>query len=352
MPERNRAVRVAVLGASGYTGAELLRLIALHPVFEVTAVGAGRAEGERVGTLYPHLEPFADLVFENLTVQDVAGRADAALLALPHGESMQVVPGLLDAGLRVVDLGGDFRLPAEAYPTWYGFEHAAPEWLEKAVYGLPELFGDEIRGASLVANPGCYPTPVVLALVPVIRAGLVPGGGIVVDAKSGISGAGRTPTPTTVYAHGEGSVRPYKAAGVHQHIPEIERILERATGRESALTFVPHLVPSTRGVLVTCYAPVSGGIEAAQLLEALAGAYAEAPFVRVLPEGRLPDSKRVTGANTVEIGAAVDPRTGTAILIGCLDNLVKGAAGQALQNLNLMFGLPETAGLEALAIYP
>ncbi len=335
---------VAVLGASGYTGAELLRLLATHPDLEVAAIGASSAAGEPVTSRYPHLDFYADRLFEDLKPDDVAGRTEAALLALPHGESAVMAPALLEAGLRVVDLSGDFRLPADAYPGWYGYEHPSPAWLEKAVYGLPELFADEITDAALVANPGCYPTAVLLGLAPLAKAGLIETDGIVIDAKSGVSGAGRMPTDSTHFATADGSVRPYKAGGVHQHTPEIERYLG------ASVTFVPHLVPSVRGVLTTSYAPTSS--DAATLLGALNEAYSAAPFVRVLPEGTLPDSKRVQGTNVCELGVVVDGRTGTAIVIGAVDNLVKGAAGQAIQNLNLMLGLPETTGLEAQAVYP
>ena len=335
---------VAVLGASGYSGADLLRLLAAHREFEVAAIGAASAAGELVTARYPHLDAYADRFFEDLQPEDVAGRAEAALLALPHGEAANVAPPLLEAGLRVVDLSGDFRLPAEEYPAWYGYEHPSPAWLEKAVYGLPELYAYDIHDAALVANPGCYPTAALLGLAPLVKAGLIGTDGIVIDAKSGVSGAGRTPTDSTHFATADGSVRPYKAGGVHQHTPEIERYLG------ASVTFVPHLVPTTRGVLTTSYAQTSS--DAATLLAALNEAYSVAPFVRVLPEGTLPDSKRVQGSNVCELGVAVDSRTGTAVVIGAVDNLVKGAAGQAIQNLNLMLGLPETTGLEAHAVYP
>jgi N-acetyl-gamma-glutamyl-phosphate reductase len=335
---------VAVLGASGYTGAELLRLLAVHPDLDIRAIGASAAAGEPVTSRYPHLDAYAHRVFEDLRPADVVGRVEVALLALPHGESAAVAPPLLEAGLRVVDLSGDFRLPADQYPAWYGYEHPSPAWLEKAVYGLPELFADEIRDAVLVANPGCYPTAVLLGLAPLAKAGLIEVEGIVIDAKSGVSGAGRTPTDSTHFATADGSVRPYKAGGVHQHTPEIERYIG------ASVTFVPHLVPTVRGVLTTSYAPTSS--DATTLLAALNEAYSEAPFVRVLSEGTLPDSKRVQGSNVCELGVAVDGRSGIAVIVGAVDNLVKGAAGQAIQNVNLMLGLPETMGLEAQAVYP
>lgn len=343
---------MAVLGASGYTGAELLRLLAGHPAAEVTAVGAGRAAGRPVGALYPHLTRFAEIPVEELAPEAVAGRAEAALLALPHEESARVAPALLEAGVRVVDLSGAFRLPAEAYPEWYGFEHPAPAWVEKAVYGLPELFRERVAGADLVSNPGCYPTAVLLALAPLVESGLVEPAGVVVDAKSGISGAGKAPSDSTHFATADGSVRPYGAGGTHRHTPEMEGVLGSAAGTPASVTFVPHLVPAVRGIVATCYARPAPGIGASELRSALAEAYAGSPFVRVLPEGALPDSKRTVGSNAVELAATLDPRTGTAIVAAALDNLGKGAAGQAIQNLNLMHGVPETAGLEAPAVYP
>jgi N-acetyl-gamma-glutamyl-phosphate reductase len=341
---------VATYGASGYSGAELIRLLAGHPSAELTFATAGERARQRLGDVYPHLAPFADLVLEPADA-DITGRANLAFLALPHGESSKIAPRLLDHGVRVVDLAGDFRLPAEAYPRWYGFDHAAPEWLDKAVYGLPELFAEDIAGADLVANPGCYPTAAALALVPLVRDELVEPNGILIDAKSGVSGAGAKPTATVHYAHTEGSVRPYKV-GTHQHTPEIELILDRASGLATSVTFVPHLVPAVRGVLVTCYARLTGEHDLDALASAVATAYKGAPFVRALPPGVMPDAKRVTGANVCEVGVALDSRTGTVVVAAAVDNLVKGAAGQAIQNMNLMFGFGETAGLPTIGVYP
>jgi N-acetyl-gamma-glutamyl-phosphate reductase len=345
-------VPVAVLGASGFSGAECLRLLASHPGFEVVAAGGGEAAGKRIAEVYPHLAPaFPDREFEDLSGPQSLTGARAALLALPHGQSSRLAPELLEAGIRLVDLAGDFRLPASAYPEWYGFEHPAPAWLEKAVYGLPELFSQDLGGAELVANPGCYPTAAALALGPLLREGFLGRGHIVIDAKSGVSGAGRTPTAAVHHAHTEGSIRPYRV-GDHQHTPEIELVLERVAGAPVQVTFVPHLVPAVRGVLVTCYAPLAGETTPEELNDVLEAAYAEAPFVRVTRDGDLPDPKRVTGSNMCEVGAAVDRRKGLAVVVGAVDNLVKGAAGQAVQNLNLMHGFPEELGLPVLGVYP
>jgi N-acetyl-gamma-glutamyl-phosphate reductase len=277
---------------------------------------------------------------------EVASRARAAILALPRGESARVGPELVEAGMRVVDVGGDFRLPADHYPRWYGFEHPAEAWLGKAVYGLTELFAEEVTGADLVANPGCYATAVLLALAPV--TGLLDDP-IVVDGKSGLSGAGATPTESTHFPRSEGSVRAYRI-GEHQHTPEIDLVLGRIGGRRRGVTFVPHLVPMSRGLSVTCYAPSEAGEE--DLRSSLEQAYREAPFVRVLPPGVSADPKRVAGSNVCEIGVAVDAGTGTAVITGAIDNLLKGAAGQAVQNLNVMFGLDQSAGLPRTAVFP
>jgi N-acetyl-gamma-glutamyl-phosphate reductase len=343
-------VRIAVYGASGYSGAELLRLLAGHPSAELVMATGGERAGRRLGDVHPHLAPYADLVLE-ASQADPGGRAELAFLALPHGESSRIAPRLLDQGVRVIDLAGDFRLPADAYPRWYGFEHLAPEWLDKAVYGLPELFADDIGTADLVANPGCYPTAAALALIPLLRAGRIEPTGIVIDAKSGVSGAGAKPTATVHYAHTEGSVRPYKV-GSHQHTPEIEMILDRAAGTGASVTFVPHLVPAVRGVLVTCYARSTGHPDLDGLASVISETYTETPFVRALAPGQMPDAKRVTGANVCEIGVGLDARTGTVVAAAAVDNLVKGAAGQAIQNMNLMFGLAETTGLPTIGMYP
>ncbi len=344
---------VAVLGASGLTGGELVRLLLSHPNAEVAFLAADGSAGRTISDVHPHLagSSAGAAVLEPLDPGAAAERASLAFLALPHGESARLAPALLDAGLRVVDLAGDFRLPAQDYPGWYGFEHPATDWLDKAVYGLPELFGGQIAGASLVANPGCYPTPVVLGLAPLRSAGLIGPGPVHVDGKSGLSGAGKALTGSATYVATEESVRPYRFPA-HQHTPEMERVLELASGAPASVSFVPHLVPAVRGVLVTCYAPLAPGATTEDLTACLADAYGDAPFVRVLAAGEMVDTKRTRGSNVVELQAIAEPRTGTAVVVGALDNLVKGAAGQAVQNMNLMAGFDEITGLSATAVYP
>ncbi len=345
--------RVAVLGASGYAGGELVRLLAAHRRAEVTFLGAKDSAGKTLAEVHPHLVslPIAGNAMEPIEPDAIAGEADVVFSALPNGTSASLVPALLDAGLRVIDLAGDFRLAAEAYPDWYGFEHPAPALLEKAVYGVPELFGAQVAGAELVANPGCYATSAILGLAPLLGEGLIEPGAIRIDGKTGLSGAGKAANESTIYTSTEESLRPYRVPR-HQHTPEIERGLELATGVAPPVLFVPHLVPAVRGVLTTSYATLTEGTTTETLTEALTVAYAGRPFVRVLAPGAMVDSKRVRGTNVIELQAVADARTGTAVVVGAVDNLVKGAAGQAIQNLNLAFGFDEAEGLPTLAVYP
>jgi N-acetyl-gamma-glutamyl-phosphate reductase len=346
-------VRTAVLGASGFTGGELIRLLAGHPRFGVAFLGGGASAGRELGEVQPHLRelPPASLPIRPLDPEAIAGDADLVFSALPHGESARLAPLLLERGCTVIDLAGDFRLDAGDYPVWYGFDHPAAAWIDKAVYGLPELFGDRLLGAKLVANPGCFPTPVILGCAPLIAAGLIGSEGIRVDGKTGLSGAGRSASEATSFAATEDAIRPYRAPG-HQHTPEMERGLELATGAPSTVTFVPHLVPAVRGVVTTVYATLGTGATTDVLTTTLADACEDQPFVRVLPPGGMVDTKRTRGSNVVELQAFADARTGTAIVIGALDNLVKGAAGQAIQNANLVAGLAAGAGLPTAGVYP
>ncbi|MFL5799727.1 MAG: N-acetyl-gamma-glutamyl-phosphate reductase [Actinomycetota bacterium] len=348
----DETIPVAVLGASGFSGAELLRLLVEHPRLEVTFVGAHDAAGQRLGDVWPHLAPFADRMLEPNDALD-PGSVGAAFLALPAGHSSRIVPAFAERGVRVVDVGPDFRLPPADYPAWYGFDHSAPAWVEKAAYGLTEVFREEIRGAAIVANPGCYPTPVLLGLWPLVKAGLTEGD-VVVDGKSGISGAGKTPTAQSHFASLDGSVRAYRV-GRHQHTPEMERILGRTSAGPS-VTFVPHLVPAVRGIVTTSYVRVAAGATADDLRATLVAGYGGEPFVRVLPAGTTPDPKRLAGTNVCELAVEVDTHAsgarGTAVVIGAIDNLGKGAAGQAVQNLNVMLGMEEGAGLATVGVYP
>ena len=330
-----------------------MRLLAAHRHAQVTLLGAKESAGKTLAEVHPHLAslPIAGQTLAPIDASAVTEAADVAFCALPNGTSATLVPALLEAGVRVIDLAGDFRLHAEDYPEWYGFEHPAPALLEKAIYGVPELFGAQIAGAELVANPGCYATAAILGIAPLLGEGLIEPGAIRVDGKTGLSGAGKAANESTLYTSTEESLRPYRVPR-HQHTPEIERGLELATGVAPPVLFVPHLVPAVRGVLTTSYATLTEGTTTEALTEALTVAYAGRAFVRVMAPGGMIDSKRTRGTNVIELQAVADARTGTAIVVGALDNLVKGAAGQAIQNMNLALGLDEAEGLPTLAVYP
>ncbi len=337
-------IRVAVVGATGYAGAEVVRLLARHPAVQLTAVTSERDSGRRLTEVHPYLGDLG-LTLEAASVDAIADKADFAFVALPHGTSTQFVEGLISRGLRVVDLGADFRFDdVSVYSEWYG-EHGAPALLGEAVYGLTEHARDAVTGARLVANPGCYPTGALMGLLPLASA---IDGPVVVDSKSGTSGAGRAASTAQLFAEVTENVRPYKIAS-HRHQPEIsEKLSARATSRVPVV-FSPHLLPVARGLLSTCYVRLDGGIDVGG---ALADAYAAEPFVRLLEPGAFPEPRNVRGTNMVEIGWTADPSTGLTVVLTAIDNLGKGAGGQAVQNMNRMLGLPETTALEALPALP
>ena len=341
MGERQRAA-VAVLGGSGYAGAELLRLLASHPFFEVVSVSASSHEGEAVADLYPSLAAAYPGLRYGAT-EPAASSAEVVFCALPHGASQDLMPALLDRAGHVIDLGADFRLHDPAlYPTWYGHEHSRPELLAGALFGLPELSRDGLAGARLVAVPGCYVTAAVLALAPLVKTGAVEPTGIVVDAASGVSGAGSKLSPSTQFCTVEEDFTAYGLL-THRHTPEIEQ----ATGAQ--VLFTPHLAPMNRGILATCYARPAGG-RFDDPLEVLGKAYAGEPFVVV--SERSPSTKATLGCNAAHLTARRDQRTGWVVSICALDNLVKGAAGQALQCANAVMGWPETTGLPVAGVAP
>lgn len=342
-----------MLGASGFSGGELIRLLHDHPRFDVTFAGAKGSVGATVGASHPHLAglPAGDLVLSEMDPDAIAVAADLVFSALPNGTSAGLAPAILDSGVALIDLAGDFRLPAASYPAWYGFEHPAPGWLDEAVYGLPELFRDRVPGAKLVANPGCFATAAVMSCAPILAAGLAEPGPVRVDAKTGVSGAGRAALESTSFGATEDSIRPYRFPA-HQHTPEIERGIELATSLSVQALFVPHLVPAVRGVVTTSYLTGASGASTEDLTECLTAAYGSEPFVRVLPPGAMVDAKRTRGTNVIELQAVADPRTGTAVVVGAVDNLVKGAAGQAIQNANLLIGIEEATALPTTAVYP
>jgi len=341
-------MRVAVVGASGYTGLELVRILLRHPHFELAAVTSEQRAGLPVGDAFPALRGRLDLVFEANDPERLVGRVDLVFAALPHAASAPSVCALRKAGIPVADLSADFRLRDPAtYAAWYG-EHPAPELLGGAVYGLPELYREDLRKARLVAVPGCYPTSVLLPLVPFLRAGLVETSGLVVDSKSGVSGAGRSADPKFLYAERDANCEAYKVGHSHRHVPEMEQEASAAAGRDVQITFVPHLLPTTRGIATSIYARPRAPLSADDAREVLASAYASELFVRVLPAGETPSIASVRGSNFCDVAVFADERNGTLVLLSALDNLVKGASGQAVQCANLMSGFPEeTALLEA-----
>lgn len=340
-------IDAAIVGAAGYAGAELTRLVLGHPGLRLTAVTSAADAGRRVSSVYPALAG-CDLVYVPHDDRAVAA-ASLVFLAVPHTAAMARVPALLEGGAVVVDASADFRLgDAAVYEEWYGAPHEAPGLLEEAVYGLPELRRDRIAGARLIAAPGCYPTASLLAAVPAIEAGIASADGIVVDAKSGVSGAGRTPSDATHFPACNESVTAYKAAA-HRHSPEIDQQLSLVAGRTVHATFVPHLVPATRGLLATVYLHAGEGVGPREAHDAYARRFAGEPFVTVHPLGTMPTTREVTGSNRAHLGLALDEVSRTLIVTCAIDNLVKGTAGQAVQCANLALGLDETAGLSVLA---
>ncbi len=345
-------LKVAVVGASGYTGVELLRLLYGHPEVAVTCITSEQSAGRPVADVFPTLRGRYAQLLENLEPVRVAGKADLIFTALPHKAAMEVVPTFLELGKRVVDLSADYRFSdAAVYEKWYE-PHMNPENLKEAVYGLPEVRREKIAGARLVGNPGCYPTSVILGLMPLLKNGLIDPSTIISDSKSGTSGAGRGAKVDNLYCEVNEGFKAYGVGGVHRHIPEIEQELSLLAGERITITFTPHLVPMDRGILSTIYARLTGNHSVADLVKLYAGFYGGEPFVRVLPAGNVPSTAHVRGSNFCDIGLSVDSRTGRVIVVSAIDNLVKGAAGQAVQNMNIMCGFPETMGLEVLPIFP
>ncbi len=334
-------VRVAILGASGYSALELTRLLLRHPQVEITALTTRQPEPRPVGQVHPSLAGRLDLSLENLTYAEVVERADCAFLCLPHGASAAAAVELLPAGLKVVDLSADYRLDDPAvYTKWYGVEHPDATRLAETVYGLPELYRERIQDASLVANPGCYPTSAILALAPLLKAGVVRPDGIIIDSKSGATGAGREPKPHLHFPECNESVLPY-GVGTHRHMPEIDLILSGAASAAVEVIFTPHLMPMDRGILSTCYALPTGEPTTESVLAVLNDFYVNEPFVRVSQS--LPTTKQVSGTNFCDLSARCV--RGRVLVTSVIDNLVKGASGAAVQNFNLMYGFPETTAL-------
>jgi N-acetyl-gamma-glutamyl-phosphate reductase len=337
-------VKVGVINVTGYTGMELARLLINHPKVKLTSVTGRSMAGERLGIVFPHL---SDL---NLTIRSELDDVNLAFSAMPHKASAEVVLEALKRGIKVVDLSADFRLnDVSDYERWYGVSHPAPEFLEEAVYGLTELNRAQIASARLVANPGCYPTSAILALAPAAKEGII-GPDIVIDSKSGLSGAGRTLSLIAHFSEAGESVSAYALEG-HRHLPEMAQELGKlAPWTSPAITFLPHLVPMTRGILTSCYAKLAREATKEEILTLYRQFYQDEPFVRVVDSP--PQTKQARGTNLCLIHPTIDPRTDRLIVVSCLDNLIKGGAGQAIQNMNIMLGFPETMGLQMTAVYP
>ncbi|MFC1798753.1 N-acetyl-gamma-glutamyl-phosphate reductase [Thermodesulfobacteriota bacterium] len=342
--------RVGVVGATGYAGSELVRILAGHPAVKLSTITSRQYAGKAFSEIYPSMKQVVDLPCEAYSLKSMCGLADIVFTALPHKLSMEIVPALVEGGKRVIDLSADFRLKDAAVYERHYQPHTAKALLSTAVYGLCEVFGDDIKAADLVGNPGCYPTSVILPLVPLIKAELIDIDSVVADSKSGISGAGRVPSLTTHFCEVNESFKAYKVAE-HRHNPEMDEALSRGTGKQVSITFVPHLVPMTRGMLTTIYARLSDSADENSVRDALNSYYAGRPFVRICENPNLPDTLHVKGTNFCDIGFRFDVRNRRLILISAIDNLIKGAAGQAVQNMNIMLGLEETAGLMAVP-YP
>jgi N-acetyl-gamma-glutamyl-phosphate reductase len=342
---------VAIVGGSGYTGMELLRLLIRHPQVEVAAVTSSQYAGREVGKVFPHLKGETSLIFLDHEVDRVADSAELIFTAVPHEKAMDLVARLHQKNRKVVDLSADFRFrEASVYEAWYQ-PHRARDLLKKAVYGLPEFYREAIRKASIVGNPGCYPTSVLLALAPLLKAPFINSSGIIADSKSGASGAGRGLALGTLFCEVDEGFQAYKVAG-HRHTPEIEQELAVIAGKEIRIVFTPHLVPMSRGILSTLYVPLTDLPEAGVVYGLFEAAYQKEPFVRLCPPDQLPNTLQVRGSNYCDLGFKMDPKNRMLIVVSALDNLIKGASGQAVQNMNLMLGFEETAGLEQLPLYP
>jgi N-acetyl-gamma-glutamyl-phosphate reductase len=351
-----KSKKVAIVGASGYSGEELVRLLLNHPHVELTAVTSRQSAGQTVAQVFPKFASHPQsrsLRFSEPNAELLARQAEVVFLALPHGVAAEYAAPLLQAGCTVIDLSADFRLKSAAtYREFYAHDHPAPELLARSVYGLPEIYRDQIRAAQLIASPGCYPTSILLPLIPLVRAGLIQPQGLIADSLSGVSGAGRKAEADYLFCECNESVRPY-GLPKHRHLSEIEEQLSLAAGTPVVLQFTPHLIPVNRGILTTLYAMPARGVstadERARLGEQIAGCYQQAygrePFVRLLEGKALPDTKNVVGTNVIEIAWRLDPRTGRLLVMSAEDNIVKGASGQAVQSLNLLCGFPETTGL-------
>lgn len=347
-----KKLNIAIVGSSGYTGGELYRLLLQHPRATVTAITSEKSAGRPITAIFPHLAGLTELICEPLDPDVITKKADFVFLALPHVTAQEAAFRFHKLGKKVVDLSADYRLADPSlYERWYEHRHQYPELLKIAVYGLPELHREKIKKALLIANPGCYPTSAILGLAPLLKKSRIDPQSIIIDSKSGVSGAGRSSSLAHLYPEVNEGLMAYKI-GTHRHTPEIEQELSALSGGKVVVSFTPHLIPMNRGILTTIYASLRDQTDTGQVHSLYQEFYKNEPFVRLLPVGEFPNVRNVRGSNFCDIGVYADPRTGRAVVVSAIDNLVKGASGQAIQNMNLMMGFDETEGLKFAGLFP
>lgn len=345
-------MKVSIIGATGYGGLELIRLLQHHPQVELTNIISGSQSGIELAHIYPHLSHIINDQLDDFQVEKLIGKTDIVFFATPAGVSKDTLPQLNEAGITCIDLSGDFRLKSPAvYEQWYQKTPAQQAHIDKATYGLSEIYREQIKQASFISNPGCYPTATLLALAPALQKGWIEQDSIIIDGKTGVSGAGRTVSLNTHFSETNENVKAYKL-GAHQHTPEIEQVLSEVAGQDIKITFSPHLMPMTRGIMCTIYTKLSAPRSVKELIQLYQDFYESSPFVRIRPEGIFPSTKEVYGSNYCDIGFMSDPRTDRLTIVSVIDNLVKGASGQAIQNMNIMQGWDESTGLAVIPVYP
>lgn len=345
--------RISIIGAAGYAGGGVLRILSTHPEISISMLVSETFAGQPVAGIYPGAAD-RNVRMVSMDLEKISAESDLVFLAQESGFAMKHAPALLKAGVKIIDLSGDFRLrDPGSFATWYGIEHVSPDLLPGAVFGLPELFRERLKGASLVSNPGCYPTAAILALAPLLEKKLIDPASLLVDAKSGASGAGRGKSGSEYnFSELNESVKAYRLGGVHRHIPEIEQTLSEVSGSPVVITFTPHLIPMTRGLLATCYASLCVRISHDDILDVYKERYKNEKFIVVYPKGEFPPTKATLSSNQCHIGIALDSRTNKVVVVSAIDNLVKGAAGQAVQNMNILLGLSESTGLDFPGEWP
>jgi N-acetyl-gamma-glutamyl-phosphate reductase len=345
-------IKVSIIGATGYTGIELIRILKAHPRIELSILVSHSYVGKKIWEVYPHLYFYIDSLCKDEKIDEVIKNSDCIFTALPHGHAMNLAREIIKNNKILIDLGADFRIKDhKIYEEWYKLEHSAKDLLENSVYGLPEIYRDKIKNAKLIANPGCYPTSIILALYPVLKEKLIDVDNIIIDSKSGVSGAGRSPLLETHFCEVNENIKAYSVPN-HRHIPEIEQELSIIAGKEVKISFIPHLIPINRGILSTIYTKLQINITEEEILTLYKNFYKREKFIRILPKGMLPSTKNVLGTNFCDISITVDKRTNRLIIISAIDNLIKGAVGQAVQNMNIVFGFDEDEGLKYISFYP